>query len=123
MGSLKLTYRFQLTFSQEREKKAKKKASASVATDPEELAEAGPEDAEPEKIDEDVETSFPAKEKVQMEKTQKANTIKQRNRSKGADSVPKVILKRKKSTNYWIWAAPAAVLVLLLLALGYYYLF
>lgn len=74
--------------------------------------------AEPEKTDENVEAPLPAKEKVQ-----KGNTIKHRNRSKGPDSVPKVLLKRKKSTNYWVWAAPAAVLVLLFLVLGYYYLF
>ncbi|XP_042940127.1 proton pump-interactor 1-like [Carya illinoinensis] len=34
-----------------------------------------------------------------------------------------VVLKRKKPTNYWIWAAPAAVFALLVLVLGYYYLF
>ncbi|KAK4576772.1 hypothetical protein RGQ29_027349 [Quercus rubra] len=107
----------------EREKKAKKKASASApGSDPEEPAEAGSEDAEPEKIDENVETSVPAKEKVQMGKVNKVKSIRNRNRSKGPDSVPKVLLKRKKSTNYWLWAAPAAVLVLLLLVLGYTYL-
>lgn len=106
----------------EREKKAKKKASASApGSDPEEPAEAGSEDAEPEKIDENVETSVPAK-KVQMEKVNKVKSIRNRNRSKGPDSVPKALLKRKKSTNYWLWAAPAAVLVLLLLVLGYIYL-
>ncbi|XP_062168827.1 proton pump-interactor 1-like isoform X2 [Alnus glutinosa] len=103
----------------EREKKAKKKASASgPASDPEEPAEEVSDAAEPEKTDESVEAPVPAKERVQ-----KGNTIKHRNRSKGPDSVPKVILKRKKSTNYWVWAAPAAVLVLLFLVLGYYYLF
>lgn len=104
----------------EREKKAKKKASASgLASDPEEPAEVVSDAAEPEKADENVEAPVPAKEKFQ-----KGNAIKHRNRSKGPDSVPKVILKRKKSTNYWVWAAPAAVLVLLFLVLGgYYYLF
>ncbi|XP_040990035.1 proton pump-interactor 1-like [Juglans microcarpa x Juglans regia] len=109
----------------EREKKAKKKASASaLATDPEKPPmEVVSEDAEQEKIDEIVEAPVAAKQKVQREKVQKGNTIRPRNRSKGPDSVPKVFLKRKKSTNYWIWAAPAAVLVVLFLLLGYYYLF
>uniref|UniRef100_A0A2N9EUJ7 Proton pump-interactor 1 n=1 Tax=Fagus sylvatica TaxID=28930 RepID=A0A2N9EUJ7_FAGSY len=104
----------------EREKKAKKKASASApASDPEESAEAVSDDAEPEKTDESVDAAVPAKEKFNKVK----NTVRHRNRSKGADSVPKVILKRKKSTNYWLWAAaPAAVLVLLLLVFGYIYL-
>ena len=114
---------FSFNLSQEREKKAKKKASASApGSDPEEPAEAGSEDAEPEKIDENVETLVPAKEKVQMGKVNKVKSIRNRNRSKGPDSVPKVLLKRKKSTNYWLWATPAAVLVLLLLVLGYTYL-
>ncbi|GLT64044.1 hypothetical protein SLA2020_365610 [Shorea laevis] len=101
-------------------RKRKKKASASgPASDPEEPAEVVSDAAEPEKADENVEAPVPAKEKIQ-----KGNAIKHRNRSKGPDSVPKVILKRKKSTNYWVWAAPAAVLVLLFLVLGgYYYLF
>ncbi|KAG6634437.1 proton pump-interactor 1-like [Carya illinoinensis] len=110
----------------EREKKAKKKASASaLAIDPEEPPmEVVSEDAEQEKIDEILEAPVAAKQKVQMEKVQKGNSIRPRNRSKGPDSVPKVFLKRKKSTNYWIWAAPAAaVLVVLFLVLGYYYLF
>lgn len=105
--------------SQEREKKAKKKASGSALTsDPEEPAEVVSEISEAEKVDENVEAPVPGKEKVP-----KVNTIRSRNRSKGPDSAPKVVLKRKKPTNYWIWAAPAAVFVLLMLVLGYYYLF
>ncbi|KAL5802876.1 hypothetical protein ACOSQ3_031330 [Xanthoceras sorbifolium] len=42
-------------------------------------------------------------------------------RSRGAESLPKAILKRKKSTNYWLWAGPAALAVVLILALVYYY--
>lgn len=43
-------------------------------------------------------------------------------RAKGPDSLPK-ILKRKKATNYWVWAAAlAAILVVLLSVMGYYYL-
>ncbi|KAI6690370.1 hypothetical protein NL676_027198 [Syzygium grande] len=40
---------------------------------------------------------------------------------KGADSLPKAILKRKKSSNYWIYVAPVALAVVLLLVLGGYY--
>ncbi|XWS10005.1 hypothetical protein CRYUN_Cryun39dG0038300 [Craigia yunnanensis] len=50
------------------------------------------------------------------DKVQKENTIRYRNRTKGSESLPRAILK---STNYWIWAAPAALVVLILLALGY----
>ncbi|KAG6637313.1 proton pump-interactor 1-like isoform X2 [Carya illinoinensis] len=103
----------------EREKKAKKKASGSTLTsDPEEAAEAESEVAEPEKVDENVEAPVSGKEKAP-----KVNTIRPRNRSKGPVSVSKVVLKRKKPTNYWIWAAPAAVFALMVLVLGYYYLF
>ena len=59
-----------------------------------------------------------------MEKVNKVKlkTIRHRNRSKGPDSVSKVILKWKKSTNYWFWATPAAVFLLLFLVLGYTHL-
>lgn len=63
-----------------------------------------------------VEAPGPAKSKVHKE-----NTMKHRTRPRGPESLPKAILKRKKSTNYWVWAAPAAVAVLLVLALVYYY--
>lgn len=102
----------------EREKKAKKKGSSAPETQPEEQTEAVAEAAEPEKVTENVEAPVLAKAKVQ-----KDSNLRNRGRSRGAESLPKAILKRKKSsTNYWLWAAPAALLVVLFLALGYHYL-
>lgn len=72
---------------------------------------------EPELLNENVEVPVPAKEKVQ-----KGKILRNRGRPRGPDSLPKAILKRKKSVNYWVWAVPAALLVLVFLALGYYYL-
>ncbi|KAK0600721.1 hypothetical protein LWI29_017836 [Acer saccharum] len=73
----------------------------------EELAEAE-EIEETEQADDNVEASveapIPNKPKVHKE-----NTMKNRTRSRGADSLPKAILKRKKSTNYWLWAGPAGM--------------
>lgn len=106
----------------EREKKLKKKASASgLVPEPEEQpteAEPEPEVAEPEKTNET--TKEPS---VPKSKARKASVIRNRNRPKGPDSISKVILKRKKSTNYWVWAAPAAVSVMMLFVIGYKYLF
>ncbi|KAL4325512.1 hypothetical protein GQ457_11G013480 [Hibiscus cannabinus] len=105
----------------EREKKAKKKAAASRTGDnPEEPAEALAETPEPEK-DENADAPVPAPVVVK-DKVPKENAVRYRNRTKGRDSLPRPILKRKKSTNYWMWAAPAVVVVLILIALGYYYL-
>ncbi|XVF04231.1 hypothetical protein REPUB_Repub05bG0064500 [Reevesia pubescens] len=107
----------------EREKKAKKKAAASTTANPEEPAEAVAEASEPEKVDADADADGPVPAPVSVkDKLQKENTVRYRNRTKGPESVPRAILKRKKSTNYWVWAAPAALVVLILLALGYYYL-
>ncbi|KAJ6724468.1 RNA-BINDING PROTEIN YLMH-RELATED [Salix viminalis] len=104
----------------DREKKLKKKAAASTpATEPEETAEAVAEAAEPEMVEVNDEVPVSVKEKVRKE-----NTVRSRNRPRVPDSLPKVIMRRKKSTNVWMWAAPAAAfVVLVLLALGYYYLF
>ncbi|KAI4322948.1 hypothetical protein L6164_022594 [Bauhinia variegata] len=100
----------------EREKKAKKKAAAAApgANDEEQEDAASAEDAEQENVNEKVEASpaAPVKE----------NVIRSRSRAKGPESIPKAILKRKKSNNYWVWIACAAFLVLLLLVLGYSYL-
>ncbi|POO03205.1 Proton pump-interactor [Trema orientale] len=103
----------------EREKKLKKKAAASAPdANPEESAEPVADDVEPEKADETVEAPVPTKEKVQKE-----TSIRSRTRARGPESIPKAILKRKKSTNYWLWAGPAAaVVVVLLLLLAYHYL-
>ncbi|TYG71703.1 hypothetical protein ES288_D05G419400v1, partial [Gossypium darwinii] len=104
----------------EREKRAKKKVAGSTnAVNPEELIEA--QDSEPEKVD--VNTDAPVPATVSMKgKVPKENTSRYRNRTKRTESLPKAILKRKKSMNYWIRAAPAGVVVLVLLALCYYYL-
>ncbi|XP_044473579.1 proton pump-interactor 1-like [Mangifera indica] len=103
----------------EREKKAKKKAAASGPGVNEESAEAITE-AEEENADVNeegsVEAPVPAKAKVY-----KDNKIRHRTRPRGTESLPKAILKRRKATNYWVWAVPAAVAVLLALVLIYYY--
>ncbi|XAR56537.1 hypothetical protein NMG60_11037064 [Bertholletia excelsa] len=104
----------------EREKKAKKKAAASApATKPKEQpAETGTGLAESEKTNEKLEAPVP--EKI---KELKENAVRYRNRVKGPDSRPRAIIKPKKSTNYWVWAASAAFAVLIVLAIGYNYLF
>ncbi|GFZ12548.1 hypothetical protein Acr_23g0009330 [Actinidia rufa] len=102
----------------DREKKAKKKAGASaLVSEPEEQpTESDPDVAEPEKADEKIEAVVPSKNK-----NRKENAMRSRNRPKGPDSLPRAILKRKKSTNYWVWAAPAALSVMMLLVVGYKY--
>ena len=77
------------------------------------------EAAEQEKANETVEASAPVK------KVQKENAIRSRVRTKGPESIPKAILKRKRSNDYWFWIAMitcTALLVLLVLILGYNYL-
>ncbi|KAK7324569.1 hypothetical protein VNO77_28241 [Canavalia gladiata] len=104
----------------DREKKAKKKALGSAgAPNPEDEPKDTVDEAdEPEKVNDNVEAPAPVKERVQKE-----SGIRSRSRARGPDSIPKVILKRKKSNNYWVWVAAAALLVLLLFVLGYIYLF
>ncbi|KAK5793082.1 hypothetical protein PVK06_034218 [Gossypium arboreum] len=107
---------------QEREKKAKKKAAASTTTiNPEEPTEPMAEASESEKVDASAEAPVPAPISVK-DKAQKGNAIRYKNRTKGPEVLSRAILRCKKSTNYWTWAAPAALVVLILLALGYYYL-
>lgn len=104
----------------DREKKLKKKAVASAPSDDaEEPSEAVAEEAETEKVEVHDEPAVPVKEKVRKE-----TSVRYRTRAKGPDSLPKAILRKKKSTNYWTWAAAAAAAALLMLvfaALGYYY--
>ncbi|CAH8318062.1 unnamed protein product [Eruca vesicaria subsp. sativa] len=89
----------------EQEKKAKKNVVAEV------ISEEVPEASDAEK-----EIEAPVKEKPQKEKP-----IRNRIRSRGGpETLPRAILKRKKSTSYWVWAA-AALVGLILLVLGYYY--
>eukprot|EP00257_Ricinus_communis_P028257 XP_025015671.1 proton pump-interactor 1 isoform X2 [Ricinus communis] len=104
---------------QEKEKKLKKKAAVPApSTEPEEPAEQVSEAVEPEKLEVQDEPSAPVKDKIRKE-----NSVRHRTRAKGGDSLPKAILRRKRSTNYWMWAgaAGAALLLLVFLALGYYY--
>ncbi|CAI9754979.1 unnamed protein product [Fraxinus pennsylvanica] len=103
---------------QEREKRAKKKAGASVAAQvSEEPAEAVREAFEPNKEDEAVETLVSTKNKDWKE-----HPVRHRPRRRGSDSLHKVALKHKMTTKYWVWAAPAALVVLVLVVLGYSYL-
>lgn len=109
--------------NKEREKKLKKKNAANALdSNSEEAAEPVAEDAEPEKENENVEASAAPKEK--KEKAQKeTTTVRLRGRARGPESIPKAILKRKKATNYWVWAVPAAAaLCAVFVALGYRYL-
>ncbi|TKY66512.1 Proton pump-interactor 1 [Spatholobus suberectus] len=100
----------------EREKKAKKAAGGSGAVPyPEEPAHEVVEVTE-QKTNDNVEASVLTKEKVQKE-----SSVRSRSRVKGLkgpDSIPKAILKRKRSNNYWIWVASCALLVLASLVLG-----
>lgn len=104
---------------QDREKKAAKKAAASVSVTTEEPTEATADMvSETGTADEAVQAVAAPKSKGRKEKT----TVRSRGKAKGPDSLPK-ILKRKKATNYWTWAAAsAAILAVLLSALGYYYM-
>ncbi|KAK7257203.1 hypothetical protein RIF29_31004 [Crotalaria pallida] len=89
-----------------REKKAKKEGD--------EVAEA----AEQENVNDNiVEASAPVKEKVQKE-----SGTRYRSRTKGHEAIPKVILKRRKSNNFWAWVMFSALLVLIMLVLGLNYL-
>ncbi|KAH0897787.1 hypothetical protein HID58_047355 [Brassica napus] len=101
----------------EREKAAKKKTGDSNAY--EAISEEVPEASEAEK--EEIEA--PVKEKPKKEKKvlkEKPTRNRIRNRG-GPETLPRPMLKRKMQTNYMVWAAPAAVVVLMLLVLGYYY--
>ncbi|KAL2466814.1 Proton pump-interactor 1 [Abeliophyllum distichum] len=102
----------------EQEKRVKKKFGPSIAVRGSEgPTEADKEVAEPDKIVEAVETPVPSKKKDGKE-----HSIRHRPRPRGSDSLHKVALKRKKTTDYWVWAAPAALVVLVLLVFGYSYL-
>lgn len=101
----------------EREKKAKKKAGAFLN---EESAEVVAETEETEKADVNAEAPVEAPI-LTKPKVHKENTTKHRTRSRGAESLPKAILKRKKSANYWLWAGPAALAAVLIVVLVYFY--
>ncbi|XP_020232570.1 proton pump-interactor 1 [Cajanus cajan] len=100
----------------EQEKKAKKVAGGSGAVpNPEEPANEVEEVTE-QKTNDTVEASVPAKEKVQKE-----SSARSRSRVKALktpESIPKAILKRRRSNN-WIWIASCALIVLALMVLGF----
>lgn len=102
----------------EREKRARKKGGSSVQEPTEEPTETPEEVAEEENVEETVETTVAPKVKARKE-----NSVRHRaTRARGSD-LPKAILKRKKATNYWLWAAaPAALAILVLLVVGFMYL-
>ncbi|XP_027354487.1 proton pump-interactor 1-like isoform X2 [Abrus precatorius] len=104
----------------EREKKAKKAAAGPNPEEPENEVEEVVTEQE-KKTNGNAEALAPVKEKVQKE-----SSIRSRGRAKatkGPESIPKAILKRKRSNNYWVWIASCVVLVLALLVLGYTLLF
>ncbi|KAL5730397.1 hypothetical protein ACHQM5_003223 [Ranunculus cassubicifolius] len=103
----------------EREKRAKKKAGGA---NPDEQVETEEEVVEPESVTDESTELSPNNPVTSKTKAVKDNSVRYRKRGKGTDTLPKAILKRKKSTPIWVWAVPVAVLVVLLLALGYYYL-
>ncbi|KAK3198929.1 hypothetical protein Dsin_022344 [Dipteronia sinensis] len=100
----------------EREKKAKKKAGFPMNEESAEAEEIEETEKADDNVEAPVEAQIPNKPKVHKE-----NTMKNRTRSRGADSLPKAILKRKKSTNYWLWAGPAGLALALVAALVYYF--
>ena len=104
---------------QGREKAVKKKTWGSNAY--EAISEEVPEafEAEKEEIEAPVEEKSKKEKKVLKEKPIR-NMIRNRG---GLETLPRLMRKRKKQTNYMVWAAPAAVVVLMLLDLGYYYVF
>ncbi|KAL9232436.1 hypothetical protein vseg_007549 [Gypsophila vaccaria] len=107
----------------DRERKLKKKEGSSSQTADEEEPTENTSTDELEKsnsAEDAIETPAPAKAKEQKE-----NTLRHRKTTvKSRGTLPKAILKKKKSTDYWLWASvgAAAVVVLLLLFLGYNYL-
>lgn len=105
----------------DREKKLKKKEASSIpSADDEEAKEKEAEAAETEKSDnvEDIEASGFTKPKEQQ---RDINTLKFRKPVKTRSTLPKVILKKKRSPNYWIWGSAAAAMMVLvvLLAIAY----
>lgn len=89
---------------QELEKKAKKNAGDLVTEEPVEIV------AEEVNLEENIET--PAAPKL---KEPKGKAVKHRAARAKNTEIPKTILKRKKAINYWLLAAPAALVVPLLL--------
>ncbi|XP_042467766.1 proton pump-interactor 1-like [Zingiber officinale] len=100
----------------EKEKRLRKKAGGSTPDAPTEEPEVESKVSEPEEVT--VDTDTPVAENSKGRK----DNARFRNRPTGRGQVPKIMLKRKKTPSYWIWAAPAAVAAVLLAAAAFYYL-
>ncbi|MED6121910.1 hypothetical protein PIB30_034673 [Stylosanthes scabra] len=92
----------------ERERKAKKGAGGSAEGPADEMVEATVR----EKVNDNDEGLAPVKEKVAKE-----SNARYRSKTKVPEAIPKAILKRKRSNNYWVWVAISALFVLLFLVL------
>ncbi|WVZ02594.1 hypothetical protein V8G54_023400 [Vigna mungo] len=106
----------------EREKKAKKAAGGpGFVSNPEELATDVAEDTE-QKSNANMEASV-APAPAAPAKVQKENSARPRIRSKALksapESIPKAILKRKRSQNYWLWIVSCVLIVLVALVLAF----
>lgn len=102
----------------DREKKMKKK---TVQPSNEDEATEKSETDEPERsdeVEEVVETPAASKSKVQQD-----NTLRHRKPIRSRGTLPKAMIKKKKSDKYWLWGSIAAAVfgVLMLVALGYKY--
>ncbi|ESW05176.1 hypothetical protein PHAVU_011G158400 [Phaseolus vulgaris] len=102
----------------DREKKAKKAAGGSGAiSNPEEVATDVVEDTEQKSNNVNMEASSG------VAKVQKESSVRPRIRAKvlkGApESIPKAILKRKRSQNYWLWVASCVLIVLAALVFAF----
>ncbi|CAI0409229.1 unnamed protein product [Linum tenue] len=97
----------------DREKKLKKKTAGSGSWNEEDkVGEESVEESEPEET-KGAAAPAPVKEQVKKE-----NPARYRNRPRSLEAVPRALLKKKKSINYWLWAAPAALLAVFLVFLA-----
>ncbi|KAI4321866.1 hypothetical protein MLD38_035197 [Melastoma candidum] len=96
---------------QDQEKKLKKKGGAVETEESEDAVDSEKPERTPE--------APPSVQVVPKEKKEK--TIKARRQTKAPDSVPKAILKRRKSNNYWVWAAGSAALAVFLCVILAFY--
>lgn len=97
----------------EREKRARKKAGVGTTTVEESEADAEEDDPkEPEIVKQD------SAQVTNVNTTQKTKSV---HKTFVSDRSRKVIPKRKKSSAYWVWCIPGAVIALLLAFLAYYY--
>ncbi|KAH9609202.1 hypothetical protein KSS87_002238 [Heliosperma pusillum] len=119
-AAAKAALRAQKEAEKKQKKKLKKKDGSSPQPADEDQANEKADMDEPEKSNDEeaVETVAPTKLKDQKE-----NTLRNRKPVKSRGTLPKAILKKKKSANYWRMASAgaAAVAVLLLIVLGYNY--